>query len=137
MAVDEQRGSGNEAGMHGKGLAGVELDEDEAVPGGTVAIGFRLEFAQEAFFELEDLDDQIRGDEGVGGGGGIGEQDVFKLIGARGQDGGTFVDFDGIKQVENGKMLDGQDFVHALEAEAAFSVEEVRDMGLLKSGLLG
>jgi hypothetical protein len=34
-------------------------------------------------------------------------------------------------------MLHGKNFVHAFEAEAALAVEEVRDVGLLESGLLG
>lgn len=34
-------------------------------------------------------------------------------------------------------MLDGKDFVHAFEAEAALAVKEVGDVGLLESGLLG
>ena len=34
-------------------------------------------------------------------------------------------------------MLDGEDGVHAFEAEAAFAVEEIGDVGLLESGLLG
>jgi hypothetical protein len=34
-------------------------------------------------------------------------------------------------------MLDGKNFVHAFNAEAALAVEEVGDVGLLESGLLG
>jgi len=33
-------------------------------------------------------------------------------------------------------MLDGEDFVHAFEAEPAFFVEKIGDVGLFKSGLL-
>jgi len=33
MAVDQEHGSGDEAGMHGRGLAGVEFDKDETLPG--------------------------------------------------------------------------------------------------------
>jgi hypothetical protein len=33
-------------------------------------------------------------------------------------------------------MLDGEDAVHALEAEAALAIEEVGDVGLFKSSLL-
>lgn len=39
MAVEEQRGSGGEAGMHGRGFFGVELDDGEALPGRTIANG--------------------------------------------------------------------------------------------------
>ncbi len=138
MAVEEQGGSGNEAGIHGEGLPGIELDEDEAEPGGAIAFGFGLELAQEGLFEFEDLGDLHGGDEGVGSGdGGIGEQDVFKGVGAGGKDGGTLVDFGRIEQVEDGKMLDGKDFVHAFEAKATFAVEEIGDVGLFEAGLLG
>ena len=34
-------------------------------------------------------------------------------------------------------MLDGEDLFHALEAEAAFAIEEVGNMRLFKSSLLG
>ena len=34
-------------------------------------------------------------------------------------------------------MLHGEYFVHAFEAEAALAVEEVGDVGLFESGLLG
>ena len=34
-------------------------------------------------------------------------------------------------------MLDGEDFVHAFEAETALPVEEIGDVGLFESGLLG
>ncbi len=69
--------------------------------------------------------------------GGIGEHDVFEFVVAGGQDGGTLVDFGRIEQVEDGKMLYGEDFVHAFEAEATLPVEKVGDVGLFKSGLLG
>ena len=93
---------------------------------------------QEGFLELEDFFDVHAGDERLGGGGGgVGEQDIFKFVGAGGQDGGALADFGGIEQVEHGKMLDGENFVHAFEAEAALAVEEIGDMGLLESGLLG
>jgi len=34
-------------------------------------------------------------------------------------------------------MLDRQDLVHAFEAKTAFLVEEIGDVGLFESGLLG
>lgn len=33
-------------------------------------------------------------------------------------------------------MLNGEDAVHAFEAEAAFAIEEIGDVGLLEPGLL-
>ena len=34
-------------------------------------------------------------------------------------------------------MLNGKDFVHAFEAETALAIEEIGDVGLFESGLLG
>jgi hypothetical protein len=34
-------------------------------------------------------------------------------------------------------MLDLEDLIHTFEAESALAVEEIRDMGLFESGLLG
>src|SRR6266496_5702420 len=105
MAVNEQRGSGREAGMHGEGLAGVELDEDETLPGGAIAQGVGPELVQEGLFELVDFLHMHAGDEGLSGSGGIGEDDVFEFIGAGRKYGGAFVDFGGIEEVEDGKAL--------------------------------
>ena len=138
MAVDQERCPGHEPWIHTHGFLGIELDEHEALPAGTVAFGFRPQLAQEGFLELEDFFDVHAGDERLGGGdGGVGEQNVFEFVVAGGQDGGALADFGGIEQVEHGKMLHGEDFVHALEAETAFAVEEIGDVGLLESGLLG
>ena len=138
MAVYEKSCSGHEARMHAEGFAGIELNEDEAVPAGAVAVGFGSQLVQEGFLKLENIFDVHGGDERLGGGGGeIGEENVFKFVGAGRQDGGALVDLGGIEQIEHGKMLDGEDFVHAFEAEATLAVEEVGDVGLLESGLLG
>lgn len=138
MAVDQERGSGSEAGRHKRGLVGVELDQDESVPGRSVALGVGTELMKEGLLELEDLLHVHADDEGLGGGGSrIGEDDIFKFVAAGGKDGGTLVDFGGVEEVEDGQMLDLEDFVHAFDAEAALAVEEVGDMGLLESGLLG
>src|SRR5215469_873837 len=82
MAVDEQGGPRGEAGRHGEGFARVELDQDEALPAGTVAVAFGLEVAEKGLLELEDIDDAVGGDQGVLGGGKVGEQDVFIFVGA-------------------------------------------------------
>lgn len=137
MAVEQQCGPGRKTGKHAGGVAGIELDEDEAGPVGTIAFGFGLELAEEGFFEFEELEHLIGGDERVDGGGGVGQQDIFELVGAGGDDGGAFVDFGGIEQVEDGEMLNGKDFVHALDAETALAIEEIGDVGLFESGLLG
>ena len=137
MSVKQQSGAGHEAGRHGGGVAGIELNQDETVPGGAIAVDFGLELAEEGFPEFERAEDAVGGNQGTGGGGGrIGEQNVFEIVGAGEKDGGALVDFGGIEQVEDGKMLNGKDFVHTVEAEAALAVEEVGDMSLFESGLL-
>src|SRR5579864_8833045 len=114
MAVEQKHGAGGEAGGHGEGVLGIELDEDEALPGRAGEIGFSLQLAQEAFLELADLLDVHGGDEGLGGGGwGIGEDDIFEIVVAGGKDGGTLVDFGGIEEVEDGKVLNLKNLVHA------------------------
>src|ERR1700722_2417766 len=116
MAVDQEQGAGYKPGSHAGGLfrvelrvkPGVELDEHETLPGGAVALGFGLQFAQEGLFELEDIFYVHAGDEGLGSGnGGIGEDDVLEFVAAGGENGGTFVDFGRIEQIEHGKMLPG------------------------------
>jgi len=138
MAVDQERGSKDEAGRHGRGFAGIEPDQHEAEPGRAVALGFGSQLVQEGLLELEDLLDVHAGDEGLGGSaGGIGKDDVFEGIVGGGQDGGALVDLRGIEEVENGEVLDLEDLVHALDGEAALAVEEIRNVGLFKSRLLG
>ena len=137
MAVEEQGGSGQETGKHAGGVSGIELDEDKAGPVGTIAFGFGLELAEEGFLEFEEFEDAIGGDERANGRGRFGQQDVLEIVRAGGDDGGTFVDLGGIEQVEDGKMLNGKDFVHALEAETALAIEKIGDVSLFESGLLG
>jgi len=138
MAVDQERGSGGEAGRHGQGIPGIELDQDKAVPGGAVALGFRPEFVEEGLLELEDFLHVHADNERFGGsGGGIGEKDIFKLVAAGRKDGSPFVDFGRVEQVEDGEVLDLEDLVHALKAESTLAVQEIGDVSLFKTGLLG
>jgi len=137
MSVDQKRDAGLEAWGHGGDVLGVGFDQDEAVPGGAVHLHVGLELAKEGLLELEDVEDEISGDQRASQGGEADEKDVFELVGAGRQDGGALVDLGGIEQVEDGEVLDGENLVHALDAEAALAVEEIGDMGLLESGLLG
>ena len=138
MAVDQQRGSGVEARRHGEGIAGVEPDQDKAVPAGAIAIDLGLERTQEGLLELQHGEDLVGRDQRPSGSDGRGsEQDVFVFVAGGGKDGGTTVDLGGIEEIEDGEMLDRKDFVHALKTEAALAVEEVGNVGLLESGLLG
>ena len=137
MAVEEQRGSGGEAGKHRSGVPGIEFDKDESSPVGTIAFRFGLELAEERFLEFQELEYAIGGDEGADGGRGFDEQDVFEVVRAGSNDGGAFIDLGGIEQVKDGEMLDGKDFIHTLQAETALAIEEIGDVGLFESGLLG
>ena len=137
MTVEEQRGSGREPWGHAGSVAGIELDENKASPVGTIAFGFGLQLAEEGLFEFQKLENEVGSDEGANGGGRFGKQDVFELVGAGGDDGGALVDFRRIEQVEDGQMLNGKDLVHALEAETTLAIEEIGDVGLFESGLLG
>ena len=72
-----------------------------------------------------------------GGDGSVSEQHVLELIIAGRRDGSAAVDLRGIEQVEDGKALGRHNLVHPIETQAAFRVQEIGDMGLLESGLLG
>ena len=138
MAVDQQRGARFEARRHGEDILVVDTDQDEAVPIGTASIGPGLELAKESFPELEDGLDLIGSDDGLSGGDGRGgQQNVFEVVRAGRKDGSATVDFGELEQIQDREMLDGKDFVHAFEAKAALAVEEIGDVGLLESGLLG
>jgi hypothetical protein len=138
MAVDQQGGSWQQAGRHGGDIALLRPDQHEPMPGGAVAFGFGLEPSQESFFEFEHGKDLVGRDQRASGGSrGRREQHVFELVATGRQDGGAFVDFGWIEQIEDGEVLDSEDLVHALEAEAAFAIEEVGNMRLFKSSLLG
>ena len=137
MAVDEDSGSGQKAGIHTHAIASVDLNYDEALPVVTAAFGLCPQALQETLFELENFLDIHAHDERFGGGdGAVDEQDILELVLARRQDAGTFVDFVRIEEIEHGEVLHAQDFVHALQTQAPLAVEEIGDMGLFEAGLL-
>ena len=130
-------GAGLKARVHAHAFAAVDLDEHEALPLFAVAFGFRFQLLKKSFLEFQNFLDVHAGDEGMGGGhGSVGEEDVLKLVVAGRQNGSALVDLGGIEQVEDGKMLDGEDPVHAFEAEAALTIQEVGDVSLFKTRLL-
>src|SRR5208282_1217608 len=138
MAVEQQHSSGSNPRMHSRGFAGIDLDYNKAQPRLAVSLRSGLELLQQALAELEDFFDVDAGNLGASGGDGcVGQQDVFKFIFARGQDGGALVDLGRIEQVEDGEVLHGQNSAHTFEAEAALLVEKIGDVSLPEAGLLG
>ena len=137
MAVDQEGGSGKQAGVHAHAFAVVYLDEYKAFPLLATALGLGFQLFEKSFLKFQDFFDVHAGDERLSGGhGSVGEQDVLEFIVAGGQDGSAFVHFGGVEQIEHRKMLDGQDPVHAFEAQAALTIQEVGDMSLFKARLL-
>ncbi len=137
MAVDQEHGTGQKTGIHAHALMSVYFDRHEAFPLLAVAFGFRFELLEKAFLEFQDFFDVHAGDEGLGGGDcAVGQEDVLELVVTGRQDGSTLVDLGGIEKIEHRKMLDRQNPVHALKAEAALAIQEVGDMSLLESCLL-
>ncbi len=116
----------------------VDANDHEALPVFALALQFGPHLAQEALLELQDLADVHAHDQRFGGGHGpVDQQHVIEFVLGGRQDAGALVDLGGIDQVEHGEVLDIQDFIHAFEAEAALAVEEVGDVSLLETGLLG
>lgn len=72
-----------------------------------------------------------------GGDGAVGEDDVLKFVIAGGEDGSALIYLGRVQEIEDGEMLDGENAVHAFEAEAALAIQEVGDVSLLETGLLG
>src|SRR5579862_2070009 len=126
MAVDQEKGAGSQARVHCKGFAGIELDQHEALPIGAVCMTFRLDAVEKRLPELKNILHVHADNKRLGGGHeGVGEDNIFELVGAGGKDRGTFVDFRRIEEIEDRKVLNLEDFVHAFKAKAAFPVEEV------------
>jgi hypothetical protein len=86
--------------------------------------------------ELEDFDDVAGLDLWAGGVGGLDEEDVGIVVLARRWDAGAGIDFVGGDEIEDRKVFDIENAVHAFEAEAALAVEEVGDVGLAEAGFL-
>src|ERR1022692_1758085 len=137
MAVDEERGSGRQAGVHAHAFAAIHLDEHEAFPLLTTAFGLGFQLLKKSFFEFQDFFDVHAGDQGMGGGyGSFREENVLKFVVAGRQDGSALVDFGGIEQIQDREVLHREDAVHAFQAQTALTIQEVGDMGLLKASLL-
>ena len=136
MSINQDYGPGVETGKHRQGVLDIEPDEDETLPRRAVADRFSTQLAEKGLAELDHLEHVHGGDEGMSGSRRRGQQDTFEFVGAGWEDGGPLADLGGIEQVEDREVLDGENFVHALEAETAFAIEKIGDMSLFESGLL-
>ena len=138
MAVDQEKGSRSQTRVHREGFARVEPDHDETLPIGAFGMAFGLNAVEEGLLEFENLFHMHADNKRLAGSnGGVGEEDIFELVGAGRKDRGTFVDLGGIEEIEDREVLHLEDLVHTFEAEPAFSVKEVGNMSLLESSLLG
>lgn len=123
VAVEENASAGQETGIHAHAFAGAGLDEDETLPGGAAAVHGGLLALEKLFAHFEHGEQVLAGEARLEGGGvGVHQGDVFKFILAGRNDGGITVDFVGIEQIEDGKMLHGEDAVEGAEAQASFRI---------------
>lgn len=138
MAVDEQRGAGKQARIHAHTFASAHFNYYKAFPLFAIAFNFGFQLLEKCFLEFENFFHVHAGEQGFRGSDrAIGEKDILKLVIAGRQDGSALVHFGGVEEIEYGKMLNGEDAIHAFETEAALAIEEVGDVGLFEARLLG
>jgi hypothetical protein len=137
MAVDQQGCTRSKKGRHGGRVLRIGPDEGEAGPEGSVAFGFGLELAQETFPELENVDDLHGSDDGPGGSAG---GSVSRTL-SNSSSLGDRMEAHLLTSAESSKsrmeMLEGENFVHAFDAETRLAIEGVGNVGLFKSSLPG
>ncbi len=138
VTVDQEGSAREESRVHAHAFAAIYFNDYETFPLFALgAFGFRFQLLEKRLLEFQDFLDVHAGDERLGGGdGSIGEKDVLKFIVAGRQDGSALVNFRRVEKIQHGKMLNGEDPIHALEAEAALAIQEVGDVSLFKSRLL-
>src|ERR1700690_2025379 len=137
MPVDQHRRPRLQARVHAHGLA-ASLDRHEALPVAALAMHLRSQLTQKAAFEFMDLAHVHAHDERLRrGNGAVHYKNIVEFVVAWRGNTGPLVDLSGVEQVEDGKTLHVKHPVHALEAEAAFAVQEVGDVPLPEAGLLG
>jgi len=137
VAIEEKIRTGQETGIHAHALAGIGFDDDETLPFLAVALDFSLQFLEKSLLEFQDFLDVHAGEQRMSSGdGGAGEEDVLELVVAGRKNGSALVYLGGIEQIENGEMLNGENPVHTLNAEAALTIQEVRNVSLFEASLL-
>jgi len=138
MTIDQNGGAREEARIHAHAFAGICFDEDKTFPCTAATLGFGAEISQKRFLELQYVfhihahDDRFGSCDRA-----IDQHNGLKFVFTRRNDAGALVDFCGIEEVEDRKVLNFENLVHAFQAEPALAVEKVGDVSLLKSGLLG
>ena len=138
VAVEKKIRTGQEAGVHAHAFAGVGFDKDETFPLLAIAFDFGFQLLEKSLLELQNFLNVHPSEQRMSGGdGGFGEEDVLKLVVARRKNGSALVYFGGIEEIENGQMLNCENPVHAFNAEAALTVQEVRNVSLFEASLLG
>jgi hypothetical protein len=138
VTVEDCDGSGGDEWVHRGGLLGVGADGKEALPVSMPGGGAGAIVVEARGGDLDGFDDGGGGDAGFvhGRGGGDDGDDLDRIAGVnRGRSvGGGDVER---KYLVDGEVLRGEDAVEAFEGECALTVEEVGDVGLLKTSLLG
>jgi hypothetical protein len=135
VAIEDGDGSGGDDGVHGGGLLGVGSDGEEALPVGVGGGGAGTVVVETGGGDLDGFYDGRGRDAGLVHGD-RGRDDRNDLDGVAGGDQSGSGEVEG-KNLVDVKVLRGEDTVEAFEREGALAIEEVRDVRLLKAGLLG
>jgi len=138
MAINEDGCTWNSSGEHAVAFACVEANENEPLPLLTRALQFRAKSAEERLLEFENVFHGFVGEKRLlSSNGRIHQYHILEVIFTGRKNAGTLINFRGVEKIEDRKMLDGQHFIHAFEAQAALAIEEVGNMSLLEAGLSG
>lgn len=137
VAIDEERGAGEKTGIHAHAFASVGPDEHKTLPARTITFDVRFQLLKKTFLEFHDVLD-VHADEKRmrSGHSSISDKNILKFVIAGRQNRSALVHLRGVKQVQDREMLDGQDAIHAFEAESALAIQKIGDVSLFEAGLL-
>jgi hypothetical protein len=136
VTIEDGNGAGGDERVHGGGLLGVGADAEEALPMSVFGRGAGAVVLQAGGGDLDGFDDGCSGDAGLIHGGG-GRDDGDDLDGVAGLDGDGGLGGGEVERQDlvDAEILRGEDAVETFEGKRAFTVEEVRDVGLAMQGL--